>query len=167
MESALGAMVAVVDEIPARTTVDDRRVEGGGDELGPHVRRDRPADDPAGEGVGDRGEVAGAAPRRQLGDVGDPEPVGPGGGEVAVDEVGEGCGILVADGRAHEPPAMDTREVVAHHEPRDPLARDVEAGLGEVGMDAGHPVRSPAAGMRPPDRVGEGRVGALPDGRAP
>ena len=111
----------------------------------------RPADDPAAPGVDDRGEVAGARAGRQLGDVGDPQPVGTLGAEVAVDEIGEGLGILVADRRAHEPPAVDAREMVAPHQPGDPLARDVVPGLGEVGVDPGHAVRPAAAGVGAPD----------------
>ena len=102
----------VMDEPGARAAADDRRVEGRRDELGTHVGRHRPADDPAAPGVDDRGEVAGAAPRRQLGDVGDPEPVGALRREVAVDEVGEGLRVLVADRRAHEAAAVDAREML-------------------------------------------------------
>ena len=84
---------------------------------------------------------------------------GPGAREVAVDEVGEGRRVLVADRRADEPAAVDAREMVAPHEPGDPLARDVVAGLGEVGADAGHAVRPAAAGVGAPDLRGQGRVG--------
>ncbi len=79
---------------------------------------------------------------------------GPVGGEVAVDEVGEGRRVLVADRRADEPAAVDAREVVAPHEPRDPLAGHVVAGLGEVGLDPGHAVRPAAAGVGAPDLRG-------------
>ena len=91
-------------------------------------------------------------------DVGDPEPVGPGGAEVALDEIGERRGVLGADRRAHEPAAMDAREMVTPHQPRDPLARDVEAGIGEVGVDAGHAVRPAAPGMGAADLRGQFRI---------
>ena len=148
-----------------RTAANDRGVEGRRDELGAHVGRHAPADDPAAPGVDDRGEVAGATPCRELCDVGDPEPVGAGGREVAVHEIGEGRGILGADRRPDEPPAMDTREMVPRHQPRDPLARDAEAGLGEVGMDTRNAVRPAAPGMGPPDLVRQLRVRAFPGGR--
>ncbi len=163
----LAPVVGVVDEAARRSTADDRRVKGRGDELGPQVGRHRPADDPAAPGVGDRGEVAGPGPCRERGDVGDPEPVGPSGPEVALDEVREGRRVLVADGRSHEAPAVDTREVVVLHQPGDPLARHVVPGLGEVGPDAGHAVRAAAPGMELPDLRGQGRVGALPGGGPP
>lgn len=164
MESALRAVVGVMDEIRARSAADDRRIEGRGDELGAHVGRHRPADDPATPGVDDRGEVAGSGPRRERRDVGDPEPVGTRGAEVAVHEIGERCRVLVADRRADEPAAMDAREMVTPHQPRDPLARDVEARVREVGVDAGHPVRAAARGVGAADLRGQCGVRAFPGG---
>ena len=114
----------------------------------------------------DRGEVAGPRSRRELRDVRDPQPVGTGGGEVAVDEVGEGGRVLVADRRAEEAAAVDASEMVALHEPRDPLAGHVVPGLGEVRPDPWHPVRAAAAAVEVADLLGQRRVRALPGGRA-
>jgi len=85
---------------------------------------------------------------------------------VAVHEVGELLGILVADRRPDDPAAVDPREMVPPHQPRDPLARDVEAGIREVGPDAGHAVRPAAPGEGAPDLVGQGGVGDGTRGRA-
>jgi hypothetical protein len=49
--------------------------------------------------------------------------------------------------------------MVSPHEPGDPLARDPVAGLGEVGVDTGHPVRAPAPGVGAPDLGRQGGVG--------
>ena len=151
----------------ARPTADDGRVEGRGDELGPHVGGHAPAHDPAAEGVDDRRQIAGARPRRELGDVGDPESVGARRREVPVDEVGEGRRVLVADRRAHEAATMDAREMLGPHEPGDPLARDAVARLGEVGVDPRHAVRPAAAGVGAPDLRSQGGVGEGAGGRAP
>ena len=75
--------------------------------------------------------------------------------------------MLVADGRAHEAAAMDAREMVGPHEPRDPLARDVMAGLREVGADPGTPyvprLRAWAAvDLRCQGSVGDGAGGGTP-----
>jgi hypothetical protein len=143
-----------MDEATRRSTADERRIERRADELGAHVGGHAGAHDPAAPGVDDRGEVAGTGPRRQRGDVGDPEPVGTLGAEVTVDEIREGLRIRVADRGAHEPPPVDAREMLGPHEPRHPLARDMVAGLGEVGVDAGHPVRAAAAGVGAADLDG-------------
>ena len=57
-------------------------------ELGSEVPGHRPADDAAAEYVEDDGEVEEAGASRDVGDVRDPERVGPVGCEVALDEVG-------------------------------------------------------------------------------
>ena len=122
MESAQGAAVGMVHEPLARPAPGEGHVERRGDELGPHVAGDAPAHDPARPGVGDRGEVAGPGSGGQLGDVGDPEPVGPRGREVPADEVGCRDGSGVGDRRGHEAPAPEPREALLAHQPRDPLA---------------------------------------------
>ena len=80
---------------------------------------------------------------------------------------GKGAACLVADRRAHEAAAMDAREMLGPHEPGDPLARDVEAGVGEVGVDPGHAIRPPAAGVGAPDLRGQGGVGEGAGGGSP
>jgi hypothetical protein len=59
-----------------------------------------------------------------------PQPARTRGAEVALPEIGEWRRILVADRRAHEPAAMDAREMVTRRQARDPLEPDVEAGVG-------------------------------------
>jgi len=58
-----------------------------------HVARQLPADDLAAIGVGDEGEEDEPLPAAQVGEVGDPEPVGRSGVEVALDEVRPALGL--------------------------------------------------------------------------
>jgi hypothetical protein len=57
-------------------------------QIGAHVIGELPADDPAAEGVDDEAEEGQAFPAAQVGEVGDPQLIGPARGEVAIDEIG-------------------------------------------------------------------------------
>ena len=63
----------------------ERHVEGTEHQLGPQVRLQGPADDASRPDIEHAGEVEQAGPRRDVGDVGDPEAVRPRGGELAGD----------------------------------------------------------------------------------
>ena len=78
-----------------------RLLQGGEHEVGVQRARDVPADDVAREDVDDEGGVGEAGPGADVGDVGDPEPVGGGGVEVALHQVQRPRCRLVRDGRAH------------------------------------------------------------------
>src|SRR3954466_4915416 len=87
LESALDPSVTVMDQAgfrPAALQGHDQRVHA---QPGPQVIRHRPADDLARGQVLDRGQVQPALVRRQVGDVGQPDRVGPLGDEVAVEQV--------------------------------------------------------------------------------
>lgn len=64
-------------EVGAMLALAEGHAQGVEDEVGAHVGGQLPADDLAGEGVEDEGEVADALPGAQVGEVADPEPVGP------------------------------------------------------------------------------------------
>ena len=64
-----------------------RHAQGVEDQVGAHVRRELPADHASRPDVNDEGEEQQAFPAAQVAEVGHPEPVGAGGGEVAVDAV--------------------------------------------------------------------------------
>src|SRR5882757_2341908 len=85
-----------------------KRIE---DQLGADVPGDGPADDTPGVGVHDRCAVQLALRGGVFGDVGQPEPVRCGDGELSVDQVRGGLRVRVADGAATPPPsvqALDT-----------------------------------------------------------
>ena len=164
----LGAVVAVVDEVRARAAADDRRVERRGDELGPHVGRHRSSRRPGGSRRR-RSRRGSRSPLRVGSSVmsATQSRSGPAAREVAVDEVGNGSAcssrIVVRTKRRRWTPARWS----CPHQPGDPLARDVVAGLGEVGVDPGHAVRPPAAGVGAPDLRAPGRRRSAPGRRDP
>ena len=80
-------------------------VEGVDDELGAEVVGDRPAHDPAGPGVDDDGEIDPALTGGLLGDVGDPQPVGSVGTELAVHQIVRRTAPAPAAGAALPGPA--------------------------------------------------------------
>ena len=105
-----------------------------------------PADDPAAEHVEDEGEEDDPLPAAQVGQVGDPQLVGPLGGEVALDEVGPPSGLGIGPRRpprlaaslrpldalaAHQPlhvPAPDELAGATQRLPRAPVAVGVVVG---------------------------------------
>ena len=72
MYTALGALVAVVDDIN-RLALTDRHLQCRQHELGAQMRLDRPADDPTAERIEHDSEIQEASHRRDIRDVGDPE----------------------------------------------------------------------------------------------
>ena len=112
------------DQPGLRSALRERHLQGVGHELGAHVIGDRPADDPAAEDVLDGDEIQPPLPRAQVGDVGDPEPVGRGGEERAVDEVLADPDAGHADRRAAALAGPQAAEAGLAHEPLDALAPD-------------------------------------------
>lgn len=72
-------------------------VHGIDDELGLHGIAHGPAYDPAGEGIQDDRKVQEACPCRDIGDVGNPEPVRLVSVEVSIHEVGSRAHPIVAN----------------------------------------------------------------------
>jgi hypothetical protein len=92
----------VSDQPRLRAALGERHLQRICDELGAHVIGHAPADDPAAEEVLDGDRVQPPLSGAQVGDVGDPDPVGRHGGERAIDEVnrtparralGSSCGL--------------------------------------------------------------------------
>ena len=71
--------------------------------------------------------VGEARPGRDVGEIGDPEPVRGGGGKDALDEIGRPRGELGRDGRPPDLAPDRAGEAEAAHEPGDPVAPDVGA----------------------------------------
>ena len=89
VEFTLRAAVAVMHQVACAVTatiVDGllKRIE---DEVGAERIRHTPADNASREHVDDEGDVDEASPRRDVGEVRDPQLIGPGRHEVTVDEV--------------------------------------------------------------------------------
>jgi len=128
IEFALAAAIVVGDQPllwPAQPVCHLERVHH---QLGSHVRLKLPANDHPAEDIEDEGEVAEALPGADVGDVGDPLLVRPGGGEVALDEVAcplEGC--LVRDRGALLLAAADALQALGPHQPADSVAAHLDA----------------------------------------
>ena len=115
-------------------------------ERGAHVAGELPADDPAAVGVDDEREEHHAFPASEVGDVGDPEPIRAGGGEVAIDEVrAPARGRIRFGGAPWLAAAFGAADAVGAHQAlhgaaRDRLARPVKRDPhppGSVGVVVG------------------------------
>ena len=123
----LRAGVAVVDELDVGAVLAARqghpqRIE---DEAGAHVRRKLPAADPPAEHVDDEAEEHHPLMAAHVGEVGDPQRVGPIGGEVAVDEIGAARRRGIGDRRAPRLAApLGALDGVRVHQALDVVAAD-------------------------------------------
>jgi len=89
-----------MDQPGVRQAAVKRHLERVDDELGAHVVGHAPPDDPPRVGVLDGGEVDPALPGPQVGDVRDPQDVGPVGPKASLDEVVGDADARDADRRA-------------------------------------------------------------------
>ena len=96
-----------------------------------------PADDAAGEGVHDEGDVDHAGPGGDVGEVGDPGAVRGLGDEVAVDQVGGPFGGSVRDSGDHLLAADRAGDAEFAHEPFDGAAGDLVGRCQLVGSVVG------------------------------
>ena len=75
----------------------------------------RPSDDASAEGVQHDGEEQEARPRGHVGNIGDPQAVGPVHLEIPVDEVGGGTGVVIANRGAHPLAPVNTLNASLAH----------------------------------------------------
>jgi hypothetical protein len=97
----------------------ERHVERVEYQVGAQMRRHGPADHAPAPSVEDHGQVQEAGPRRDVGDVGDPELVGAWRAEVAVDQIGSGSCVSIASGRLRALAAAHSGQAHGPHEPSD------------------------------------------------
>src|SRR5439155_20715033 len=145
----LAALIRVMNHL-GRSALRDGHVERGQDELGAEMGFHRPADDATTPRVEHDGEIQEAGPRRDVRDVRDPQPIGAGRRELAVDEIRCWPRRLVSYRRVERFPASHALHAGVPHEPGDALAADLEAARREFSVDAWRAVR--AAG-HPVNRV--------------
>ena len=122
----------------------DRHVERVENQLGSQMVSHRPADNPTAVRVEYYGKVQEAGPRRNVGDIGDPELVRPLGAKVPVDEIGRRSRIAVSDGGSRPSASANPANAALSHQSSDALARHVNTLFAEIGMD----VRAPVPTMR-------------------
>ena len=156
VRAILAAGVAVMNELdvgagPALGECHPQRVEH---EVGAHVLGELPADDPAAVDVDHEGEEDDALPAAQVGEIHAPELVGPGGHELALDEIGRPLSRLVGDGRAPWlAPAFGALNAVCAHQPLDLAAPDLLAGPPQRLPHPPGPVGEVVALMDLPDQL--------------
>src|SRR5829696_6724930 len=92
----LDSAVGMVDESRRGLALPDRHLKGVDHELCPHVRGHRPTNDLARMGVQDEGQIEEAFPSRYVGDVRQPDPVGPTGHEVPAKQIRYGSSPRIA-----------------------------------------------------------------------
>src|SRR5262245_32781149 len=118
----------------------------------------RPADDPPTARVEDDREIEKPGPGRDIRDIRDPEMIGSGGREIALDEVRRGCHLRVAARRARSLPAVTSLQARESEQARHALARAADAVVAQVGMDARRPVCAAAPLVDRPDALGQREI---------
>ena len=138
----LAAAIAVVDEPAAmdRPPIMQSLLQRIEHEARMRRARHPPADDPAGIGIDDEGDVDEAGPGRDIGEVGDPQHVRPRRLELAVDVVQRAWRRLVADRGLDRLAADHALQTHVPHQPRDRAAGDIEAFALELPPDLAHAV---------------------------
>ncbi len=121
----LAASVAVMNHVAAgQITPPDRHLQGVEDEVGAEVVGDLPADDGSAVDVEDEGDVHPSLPGRGVGDVGQPQLVGPGRHEAAIDQIRRAKRAVV--GRGGEAPSRNQRVPTADDKPAAAAASSLD-----------------------------------------
>ena len=121
----LHTAVGMVDQPDRRPAVPDRHLQRILAQGALQTLRHRPANDLHRGQVLDGGEVEPAFVRSDVGDVSEPDRIGCGGFEVAVEQVGRGCvGVAAVGGHRRPPLASRWTNAVLSHELGDSALRD-------------------------------------------
>ena len=86
--------LAGVDGVALSMAIPERDPQRGEDQVGAFVGGNVPGDDALGEHIDDEGDVAEPGPGTRVGEVGDPNPVGRLGPELALEQVAGAIGVL-------------------------------------------------------------------------
>ena len=121
--------------------------------------RHRPTDDATAVDIEDDGKIEKAHPCRDIRDVRHPQLIRGGSREVALDEVGGGCGIRPAAGGARPLAPMAPLQPGEAEQTCDPLARAIHSFIAQLGPDAGHPIGTTTAPMDDANPLAQRMVG--------
>jgi hypothetical protein len=144
-----------------------RHVERGEGKLGAQVRFHGPANYPPAPGVQHDREIQKAGPDRYVRDVRHPQPIGPRGGELPLDEIRRRPGRGIPDCRPELLAAAHAVQARGAHQPSDALAADADPLCRELGVNAWRTVRSPRLPMRDRDLSGELHIDPRPRRQEP
>src|SRR5262249_53933272 len=114
-------------------------VQRGQDQLCPEMRLHRPAHDASTPGIENDGQIQKARPGRHIGDVGNPQLVRPGRGELPIHEIGSGPRRLLAHSRATRFATTHALHTGVAHQPGDPLPPDMNPAVRELAWMRGTP----------------------------
>ena len=158
----LAAAIGMVSEAGRRLLPLDGHGQGRDGQFRPHVVTHRPADDFAGEEIEHDGQIEPPFPGWHVGDVGEPNLIGPLGGEFLVEPVGGDRQVVMAVRGAHQkPPWRSCPDAVMMHEAFD-AATARRLPIGAQGrVDPGRAISSPMCRMDPPDLGQQGAIGHL------
>jgi hypothetical protein len=166
IESTLHPLIGVNQHPSSRPAGLDRHPERVGNQRRGRGGVDRPADHPARAGVQHDGAVQLAFAGGVLGDVGDPQLIGAGAGELAVDQVAGGC---LGSQPTPEPwPAGHAPQAGAAHQQLHGVVADADAAAqGELGVDPSAAIGLPGGGVDLVDGVSEPGMADRPRRRRP
>jgi hypothetical protein len=150
----------MMDQARSRASPLDGHSERGDGELGAHVVAHGPTDHLAGEEIEDHGQVEPPLAGRDVGNVGQPDLIGPVGHKILIQQVWRHRQGMLAVGRAHAIAAWRSSPdtMLAHH-PLDPLTADGLALGTQLGMDARRTISFPVVSMNAPDIVQQRAIG--------
>src|SRR5271165_2121944 len=121
----------------------DRHVERFQNEFGAQMIGHRPADDAPAVSVKHDREIQEACPGRDVGDVGNPELVGPLGGELPIDEIGRWPCIAIANRCRRRFAPRSSVNTTFSHQPRNTLSGYRNTFIAKVRMNAWTTIRRP------------------------
>ena len=159
----LRTLIGVMDH-PSGWSPQQRHVQGIKHQLPGERAGHRPADDAAAKGVEHDGEVDKARPGRDVGNVGDPQPVRRLRGEVALDQVGR-LTTIALDRGGDELASAHTGKTGLRHQPGDTLAANMDPLGRQFGMNPRCAIGAARARMRGADLGHQRRVRPCPPRR--
>ncbi len=143
----LDPAIGVKEQAWCRLAMAQGHVPSGLDQGGVNVLAHGPADDAAAVEVQQSGQIEPAFAGVNVGDVGDPGLIGPGGGRGLGQQIGrDGVGVPAVGGFDSEPGLWAAAELLLAHQAGDAVAAVLETVLTQLRLDARHPV-SLAAGL--------------------
>src|SRR5881392_241430 len=158
----LTAAIRMMDQARPRAASLECHGEGGNGEFGAQMLAHRPADDLASEQVEDHGQVEPTFAGRDVGDIRQPDLIGPVGCEIPIQQVGGYRQGMLAVGRAYAIAAWRVSpDAVLAHQPLDPLAADGLALGTQLGMNTRCPISAAVLRMNPPDIDQQLAIGVL------
>jgi len=156
----------MVDHPLTRSAVPDRHLQRRHDQFGSAVIGHGPADHAAAEDIQDHGQIKEALVlRRHVGDVGDPERIGGGRRERALDQVRGRLGRRIAPRGLERAPAMGALQTGTAHETGPSLAPAMRSRRRRLRMHARHAIGPPARLVDGADLHRKPRIGLGPHAR--